>query len=253
MPADLVLVHGLGNDHTYWDNVVGDLGRTYQVHAVDLPGHGRHAARLGVPEASPRRLAATLIDELCAQGIERPHLVGLSLGGWVVLEMAEAGFGASVVALAPGGLWHEGPTTSGLRRENVTQALLRAFDPLLPALSRRPAVKRAALRGNVVDPDRVTSEQLLANARALARARGRSACFQAMRAARFQATGANQVPTAVAFGDHDEVLPPETCQELSLVPEGATTEIVSDCGHAMSWDQPDRCLALIDEVVARAG
>ncbi len=251
--ADLVLIHGLGNDHTYWDNVVDRLGRDFEVRAVDLPGHGLGSSRLEPTEAAPRQLAAALIGRLRDEGIDRPHLVGLSLGGWVALEMAEAGFGSSVVALAPGGLWSSGPTAGGLTRETMTQALLRVVDPLLPALARRPAIKRAALRGNVVHPERVTEAQLVSNARALARARGRTACFEAMRVTSYRGTVANRLPTTVAFGDHDDVLPVDRCQDLRRLPPGARHLVVDDCGHAMTWDQPDRCLALIAETTASAG
>ena len=52
-------------------------------------------------------LGAAVSEHCAALGIERPHLAGNSLGGWVALEIAAAGGAASVCAISPAGLWRE--------------------------------------------------------------------------------------------------------------------------------------------------
>ncbi len=43
---------------------------------------------------------------MCAEiGVERPHVAGNSLGGWVALEMAKADAAASLCLISPAGLW----------------------------------------------------------------------------------------------------------------------------------------------------
>ncbi|HEY1734041.1 MAG TPA: alpha/beta hydrolase, partial [Acidimicrobiales bacterium] len=61
------------------------------------------------------------------------------------------------------------------------------------------------------------------------------------------------VPVTVAFGDADRTLPPDSSQERSLLPAHADWVTVADCGHAMTWDQPDTCVELIRATTARAG
>src|SRR5438105_13486752 len=39
----LLLLHGLGDSLAGWAQVVGSLTRSYQVHLLDLPGHGLSA------------------------------------------------------------------------------------------------------------------------------------------------------------------------------------------------------------------
>jgi pimeloyl-ACP methyl ester carboxylesterase len=189
--------------------------------------------------------------QLRRDGVERPHLVGLSLGGWVVLEMAALGFGASVVALAPAGLWMEGERVRSERAQAVLRRVLPLVNPLLAPLTASDTVKRVGLCSLVVDPGRVSHEQFLAAAIAFGQAKGYGICDWVAVRNRFEGAHKVRVPATVAFGDSDRVLPPRTSQNRALIPEGATFSVVDDCGHAMSWDQPGACLELIAETASR--
>jgi pimeloyl-ACP methyl ester carboxylesterase len=246
-----VLVHGLVSDHRFWENVLPALAGDYRVTALDLPGHGEGSRRLTVAEAHPRELAATLIESLQADGIEVPHVAGLSLGGWVALEMAALGAVSSVTALAPAGLWPEGARVHREREEEALRYLLLLLDPAVGPLTRRSLVKRIGLRLNVVHPERVTDEQFLAAARAIERARGHAACDRAMVRSRFERWHKVTVPVTVAFGDDDRVLPSGDCQDRRQLPEHAEWVVVPSCGHAMTWDQPEACVDLIRRTTAR--
>src|SRR6185437_14349454 len=76
-----------------------------EVIALDLPGFG--AAPSLPPEVEPTALALAeaLRDQLDAQGVERPHVAGNSLGAWVGLELGRIGAARSVTCLSPAGLW----------------------------------------------------------------------------------------------------------------------------------------------------
>lgn len=247
-----MLVHGLGSAASYWDNIVPLLDQRFRVHTPDLPGHGPAARRLSADEAHPGRLARSVVDRLVADGVESAHLVGLSLGGWVVLEMAAQGYGASVVALAPAGLYRPGAVIRGEHKEALAHHLLDGLRPLLPALIRLGVVRQLGLRANVANADRVTDAQLLAAAVALADARAFAVCDRSAVEHHFEGAEKVRVPVTVAFGDRDQVLPAPDCQERSLVPARTEWVVVPNCGHAMTWDQPQVCLELIDRTVARA-
>ena len=247
----LVLVHGLGSSASFWENLLPDLAPRYRVVTPDLPGHGPGAARPTMARAHPRELAADLMERLRADGVDSPHLVGLSLGGWVVLEMAALGFGRSVVALAPAGLWVAGQKIAAERWTSFIRPGLPPLAPALPALIRVPLVKRAVLRSLVREPGRVSDGQLLAAAIALGQAKGYRACDRAAVRNRFTGGAKLEVPTAVAFGDDDRILPPGTSQNRDLLSPSTEFTIVAGCGHAMSWDRPDACLGLIERTAAR--
>ena len=248
----VVLVHGLGSSGSFWENLLPGLSARFRVETPDLPGHGPGAVRPTMAQAHPRELGAALMEQLRSAGIDRPHLVGLSLGGWVVLEMAALGYGRSVVALAPAGLWVEGQRIAAERWTSFLRHGLPVVEPTLPFLTGLPPVKKVVLHSLVRQPDRVSDDQLLAAAIALGQAKGYRTCDRAAVRNRFTGAAKLEVPTTVAFGDDDRILPPATSQNRALLPPSAGFTIVERCGHAMSWDRPDACLELIDRTATQA-
>lgn len=81
----VVLLHAGDLDLTMWDPQVGPLAHSYRVIRYDARGHGRSTA--------PREPYSTvedlrvLLDHL---GVERAHLVGISMGAGVALNFAVA-------------------------------------------------------------------------------------------------------------------------------------------------------------------
>ena len=109
-PADaqpLLLLHGLGDSIAGWAQVVGPLSRTWQVHLLDLPGHG-------LSSRPPDWRLRTLADAVAhyAKGLRAPLLVGHSLGGWIALRLALSG------QLRAAGLTLINPAGARLARED---------------------------------------------------------------------------------------------------------------------------------------
>ena len=82
----LLLLHGLGCDHTTWAPVISSLARRYTVIAPDLLGHGCSAK----PRAdySVGGYANGMRDLLTVLGIDRVTVVGHSFGGGVAMQFA---------------------------------------------------------------------------------------------------------------------------------------------------------------------
>ena len=100
--APLVLLHGLGSSRRAWDPVVPALAERFDVLAVDLPGFGDSKPFPPQLEPHPAALAAAVDGLLEDLGIDAPHLVGNSLGGWVALELAHTKAGGFPDAALPG-------------------------------------------------------------------------------------------------------------------------------------------------------
>lgn len=82
----VVLVHGLGMAHEYWQGLIDALGTDTRVLALDLPGFGDSpdpAEPLSMPDAG-----ALLAELLAEEGLVAPTLVGHSTGAQVVAETA---------------------------------------------------------------------------------------------------------------------------------------------------------------------
>lgn len=83
----LVLLHGWGFSHRFFDGVVPELARHCRVVALDLRGHGDS----GTPGHQPRvaRMGADLSELLDCLQLEQPILLGWSLGSAVAWSMLE--------------------------------------------------------------------------------------------------------------------------------------------------------------------
>lgn len=84
----LIMVHGASQDSLSWQYNLDFFAQHYSVHALDLPGHGKS----GVPPTGANRQtednARYLIQVIDALGLERPILMGHSMGGGVIVSAA---------------------------------------------------------------------------------------------------------------------------------------------------------------------
>lgn len=83
----VLLLHGLGADHTVWDGVVPLLAPDFRVLAPDLRGFGLSTAPPGSTFSFPE-IESDLTAMLREAGVDRAHVVGLSAGGFVGLRWA---------------------------------------------------------------------------------------------------------------------------------------------------------------------
>ncbi len=86
----LVLVHGLGDRGESWAPMLKRLKRAgFHVYAPDLLGYGRSPKPAG-GEYSMEGEAAFVYDFIQALGLQKTHVGGWSMGGWVALNLAHA-------------------------------------------------------------------------------------------------------------------------------------------------------------------
>ena len=83
----LLLLHGLGGSHEDWRRQVKDLSRHYRLVVPDLRGFGASERREPFTIYQHARDAIALLDAL---EIRQAHVVGLSMGGAVAIELALA-------------------------------------------------------------------------------------------------------------------------------------------------------------------
>jgi pimeloyl-ACP methyl ester carboxylesterase len=81
----VVLLHGVGGNHTVWNDVIPTLAREFLVLAPDLRGHGRTRAPPG-SQFTFTELMGDLVRLLDDQGVPSAHLVGLSGGALLALR-----------------------------------------------------------------------------------------------------------------------------------------------------------------------
>lgn len=85
----LVLVHGFGADKDNFDRVAMYLTGTFHVISLDLPGYGEASKPADADYGIPRQVER-LGQFLGALHLQRVHLGGNSMGGWIVATYAAA-------------------------------------------------------------------------------------------------------------------------------------------------------------------
>jgi pimeloyl-ACP methyl ester carboxylesterase len=122
------MIHGLaGQLGNFTHSLVGRLAGEFRVIAVDRPGSGYSTRPAGAP-AGPRAQAKTLAKVIRALNLERPLIVGHSLGGAVALAIAldhpDCVSGLALIA----------PLTRAMRKPPVVFRGLAVASPLVRRL-----------------------------------------------------------------------------------------------------------------------
>lgn len=204
-----VLVHGLAGSWRWWEPVVASLAARLRIYVVDLPGFGSAHGQPFVLGEAPSYLRA-LIAEL---GLERPNLVGHSLGGAVCARVA-ALWPHSVdrlVLAAPAGL---------LERRRVPQYAL----PLAAAARHmRPAFLRVVL-----------ADSLRAGLHTLYRAGTQLLGDNALG----EELASISAPTLLLWGESDPLVPLSLADEYERAIPDAKLVVLAGAGHVAMADRP---------------
>ena len=59
-----------------------------------------------------------------------------------------------------------------------------------------------------------------------------------------------KVPTLIAWGDKDRIVPPSTAKRFLAALPDAKLEIIKDCGHCVDLEQPERLARLVTPFIA---
>jgi pimeloyl-ACP methyl ester carboxylesterase len=209
----VVLVHGMLNSSSHWQEVAMRLAADHTVVAPDLIGHGDSAAPRG--DYSLGAHAASIRDLLAAIGIDRATIVGHSLGGGVAMQFFYQ-FPQRVDRLAlisSGGLGHEvSPLLRSATLPGVGAALSMIRPRLLAGMGQAGRrLRERGTRGGV-------HLQAIARAlRPLENADARAAFLHTLRSVidvhgqRVSATDRlyllEAMPTLIVWGERDNTIP----------------------------------------------
>jgi 3-oxoadipate enol-lactonase len=228
-------LQGLNAPAAAWATQLAHFSRTHRCIAPDARGVGRSDAPPG--PYTTRQLANDALRVLDACGVERAHVVGLSLGGATAQELALA---------HPGRVQSLALLASFARQAPRSRALMEAWRILYPLAAESPdlrqawekqayawlfsdaywrneAAVRAALRFAAAQPLQPVQGFLGQVDAALSHdARDRLSLLR--------------VPTLVAHGELDQLAPPAGAQEMAQLIPGAELLLIPGVGHAVNLE-----------------
>jgi 3-oxoadipate enol-lactonase len=238
----VLLIHGLGWDHSLWNPTVERLSASYRVIAADTRGHGKSDKPDGPYDmAMFARDYAALADALGLSGL---CVIGLSQGGMVAQRLA-------------------------LLRPDLVAALVLISTSCKshPSLRDNMEMRIAALdRRGPESAAKIAAESIFSpgwrdgNAAALARfVAWRSGMPMApLNAATralydFDLSGdlpSIKVPTLVVAGQEDALTPPKGMEEIAALIPGATYRSIANSGHMIPVEQPGPLDAIVRAFLA---
>ena len=235
----VIFGHALGLDHATWDGQARTFAERYRVVRYDTRGHGRSPATgtLKIPD-----LAADVVGLMDALGIERAVFCGLSMGGFVGLQLALdnperlAGLVLcdTACALGPASMWNE--RVARIEKGGTAALADDTLDETLGPTTRagRPGLAEAikAMVGATDDA-------------------GYAACARAIRDWSVCGHLSDvRTPTLVVTGGDDPAIPPERSQELADGIEAARLVVLEGARHLSNIERAEDFDAALGDFLA---
>ena len=228
----LMLLHGLPGDARIWERQLDDLADEFRVVAWDAPGSGQSAdpdGPFGVTE-----VAEYLVGFVEMLDLGRPHVLGLSWGSGVALELYRVSPTVpSSLVLASGYAGWAGSLPADMRMQRLEAYLTAARTPKREALRAwAPGMFSPSAPADIVDEAMAIAsdfhpESLSALARSFAETDLRGVLPSI------------QVPTLVLHGDADVRSPLSVGHALHAAIPGSQLAVLPGVGHLSNVEAPE--------------
>jgi pimeloyl-ACP methyl ester carboxylesterase len=241
----LLLIQGLGANLLHWgEPLLAELERDHEVVIFDNRGAGR-SAPLGGADLTTASMAADALGLLDGLGLQRVHVLGISMGGMIAQELALAQ--PDRVASLTLGCTSCGGTQSRATDEAVIRALTAAV------LSRDQQRMLRTGFGFVVSAQYAADPAHYAAFVAAAREHPPDIpLLMAQQAAvvahdSYARLRGLRVPTLVVHGSADQMLAAVNGDLVASLIPGARLELLDGVGHLFFWERPERTAELVRE------
>ena len=225
----VVLLHGYVGDRRMWRSQLDDISDEFTVVAWDAPGHGGSS---DPPEEFPlHAFADCLAAFIDALELGRPHVVGLSFGGGLALELVRRhpGLPASLVLASAYAGW-AGSLPPEVAEERLQQALrLAELPPDQLVAELMPTMFSDSAPAELVEEFSASMREfravgVRANSRAFAEADLRDVLPRV------------DVPTLLLYGDSDVRAPAGVAHDLHAGIPGSRLVFIPGAGHVCNID-----------------
>ena len=217
----LVFIHGSGSDSGVWSNQYGKLYKQFNIAAINLPGHGKSD---GAGAQSASGYVEHLEEMLCSLKLDKPVLIGHSLGAAVsllyaarhpdaVLGVVSVG-GGLAIPVNPAILDSLSENPSGIKDLIAKLSIATANRPKLLAAIRKSLddVRLEVLKGDLTACNHLDLHDQAPNIR---------------------------VPVLAVCGLDDKMTPVQSSRDVVTAVPDADLLLIENAGHMVMMEQPD--------------
>ncbi|MCB5175963.1 alpha/beta fold hydrolase [Microvirga lenta] len=219
MVETLVMIPGLATTARLYEPQISAIGPDREIIVAD------HTQDDSIPAIAAR---------LLRNAPERFALAGLSMGGYVALEVLRQAPGrVERLALLDTSARPDTPEASDDRERLIALAKAGRFDDIA-----------AKLWPRLVHPQRQSDPELRAVVVDMMRETGAESFIRQQRAIMARADSRPmlpgiEIPTLVLVGEADAITPPAIAREMAEMIEWASLVVVADAGHLANLERPD--------------
>jgi pimeloyl-ACP methyl ester carboxylesterase len=226
----LLFLHGSSGAAT-WLPFMAKLAERFDVIVPEHPGFGASDTPEWLDNIGD--LAFFYLDLIDHLGLERVHLVGGSIGGWIATELAirDDSKLASLTLIAPAGIHVKGVSKGDIfmwSPEETARNLFHSSDMVQTVLSRTPTEEEEFTgMKNRLTTAKLTWQPRLYNPHL------------------YKWMHRIQCPTLILWGAEDKVIPQAYGPAFQALIPGACLEILPDCGHLPQVECADEVVSKI--------
>lgn len=238
--GQVVLIHGLGDDHRAWRKVLPGLMLDQTLLLYDLRGHGQ--SDLGEADGTLHQLSEDLMALMDAVEVPKAILVGFSLGGTIAMRAAidhpdrVAGLGligTSSRVNSAAAAWY-------LERSDAVER----SDPSLRDVLDEDTESVYREQPDEVPDGLKIRRQSTANPSGYANAC--QAMFSLHSAPLDDELDGIDVPTVLVAGEADQHCPPRASEIIASRIKGSSVRILPGAGHPIPVERPD---VVVEEIL----
>lgn len=270
----LIFLHGFPESHRTWRHQIAHFADRFRCIAPDQRGYRNSSKPQEVSAYTPDRLIGDIFQLADALGVGEFTIVGHDWGGAIAWGVAIGGqmngrVTRCVIANAPHPAVFQKLLFINETQRRSSQYMRGFRDPANDALVREHGL--AAILMKEVKWERAAEMEPEERAALLAEWQDRDAAFGMLNWYRASPVIVPpldapyelpegwtpppipklSIPTLVIWAMDDLALPPENLDGLGDVVEDLTVVEVSDCGHFVPWEAPDKVNAAMDEFLAK--
>ncbi len=228
----LLFLHGLGGDHTNWEPQVAEFSASHRCVAWTLPGYG---ASPSMASLTWPKLSAMLVRLLDHIGLERVHVVGLSMGGYIAQQFA-VDYPDRVDRLVLAGTSAQFGRGNASFIERFLAARLAPLDDGATPADFAAEVVTALLSANATS---TAVANAVASMSKISADAYRSALACLVTWSLVDRLHEIQAPTLCIAAADDRTAPVAGLEELATGIPDARLEVIANCQHLMNLDRPD--------------